>query len=873
MLVGEGRAGKTALANSLMGLPFAHTESTCGIEQFRVEVSHAVVGSAWHQCEAPESELDAAIVALARDSKLQPKVAAKSVSVVKSELVTTSVLSSDDVVGGDLVTAPSEHGGPLANMCALDGLVGDCSERLKSTYMTPLKAEAINAALLSNSMFQNSALIVKLFDFAGQDVFSCLHAYFLTQHGAYAIVFNMNWLSTNTMNSAGALEYLSFWLNSVAMNTKAGNQKIAPIFLVGTHKDEISDVAEHIRISELLAAAFSYSAVWPSIIENEESGLVYFPVDCTMGVADSTVVRLMSLIEQSIRASDYLSIKRPLPWYEALDAYQQVTSHALTFTEAKDMAVQCGVNPDRVTELLSFLRDMGMLMWYNEPGLNETIILDPIAYFVKPVTRVICHADVRKSDVHRLCRKVRCKEYDVLYNTGVATPAILNDMLSYGGCDANALILLMLKYGLAMCWYADDKNESCQVPKYFIPPLFPTAPSTPVGKEWINNLWMRTMYVGLSLDESLGEAAVWEHGLCSMGFLPKGLFDRFLCAALEWCRELQTQNEGQNHVDFSAKFTLCRSFAVLKVAGICFRMTAVPSNHYVTVEVISDDTDAGFETVINELLPRWRAVVASSLQSLAVAPFLPYMGQGGSPALLVPVSLPVRVMTSSTERVSLSMGSIGSSQRYHCFLSYRWGAFDKRFVTALHQNLACGIVRGHKVRVFLDDQEFQVADRFQQIFFESVLATEVFVPIVSPDALKRMVEHNPEKVDNVLLEWLTVLLLFGFPVLCNETLRYICPICLAGYSAVKTAVSAVIPDKTVNTLRGLFDLKGIELPPKAMKFLETVTVRDIVDGIMGFISRTWDPSTDFPELVADCADVIMKLFLRADGVDIPTLSA
>jgi GTPase SAR1 family protein len=411
MLVGEGRAGKTALSKSLMGLPFAHTESTCGIEQFRVEVTHAMVGSAWHQCEAPESELDAAIVALAKGSNVRTKVATKSTVVENTPSQTTSTPSTVELVDGSSVMVSGEQDGPqLANIGILEDRVGGISERLKSAYMTPLKAEAINAALLSSSIFQDSDLIVKLFDFAGQDVFNCLHAYFLTRHGAYAIVFNMNWLSTKSTNSAGALEYLSFWLNSVAMNTRTEGQKMAPIFLVGTHKDQVSKADEHIRISEMLEATFSYSVAWPSIIEYEESGLVFFPVDCTLGSADPTMVRLMSSIEQSIRSSDYLLIKRPFPWYEALDAFQQVPTPTITFTEAKDQAVQCGVNSDRVIELLIFLRDMGMLMWYNEPGLNETIILDPIAYFVQPVTRVICHADVRKSKVHKHCRKVRCKD-------------------------------------------------------------------------------------------------------------------------------------------------------------------------------------------------------------------------------------------------------------------------------------------------------------------------------------------------------------------------------------------------------------------------------------------------------------------------------
>ncbi|MFX8569923.1 hypothetical protein ABTM09_20770, partial [Acinetobacter baumannii] len=49
MIVGEGRAGKTALANSIIGRKFEETTSTIGIEQFTcdVKVEGIGVGGSW----------------------------------------------------------------------------------------------------------------------------------------------------------------------------------------------------------------------------------------------------------------------------------------------------------------------------------------------------------------------------------------------------------------------------------------------------------------------------------------------------------------------------------------------------------------------------------------------------------------------------------------------------------------------------------------------------------------------------------------------------------------------------------------------------------------------------------------------------------
>jgi hypothetical protein len=73
------------------------------------------------------------------------------------------------------------------------------------------------------------------------------------------------------------------------------------------------------------------------------------------------------------------------------------------------------VSADRVREFVEFLRDMGVLIWYDEPGLREIIILDPVTYFVKPVIRVICQLDLHISDVHQRCRKRRPEEFENLF--------------------------------------------------------------------------------------------------------------------------------------------------------------------------------------------------------------------------------------------------------------------------------------------------------------------------------------------------------------------------------------------------------------------------------------------------------------------------
>ncbi len=62
MIVGEGCAGKTAFANSIIGKKYGETESTVGINTFLCSVTHAALSkSEWKECEKIEKEYENAI--------------------------------------------------------------------------------------------------------------------------------------------------------------------------------------------------------------------------------------------------------------------------------------------------------------------------------------------------------------------------------------------------------------------------------------------------------------------------------------------------------------------------------------------------------------------------------------------------------------------------------------------------------------------------------------------------------------------------------------------------------------------------------------------------------------------------------------------
>jgi hypothetical protein len=227
---------------------------------------------------------------------------------------------------------------------------------------------------------------------------------------------------------------------------------------------------------------------------------------------------------------------------------------------------------------------------------------------------------------------------------------------------------------------------------------------------------VRTIRFIFSLEKPLGKCTVHcilkECELPYTAFLPKGLFERLLCSTLEWCSKPS---------DSETDLTLCKSHAILQAAGHWFRVSSVETNHCVRVNVACGDDIRNFVSFVRELCRRWRTVASSGLQSLTMEPFVSYLGLANHHLLLVPIH---GVLAANLDSLRINRCNC----TFHCFLSYRWGAFDKRLEKSLHAHLTCGVVRGLGMRVFLDDTSFQTGDHFRQAFVESILATEVSVP-------------------------------------------------------------------------------------------------------------------------------------------------
>jgi GTPase SAR1 family protein len=522
-----------------------------------------------------------------------------------------------------------------------------------------------------------SKLTISLCDFGGQEVFNALHAFFMTRCGVYMLVFDMElFLSKENNNkSESCSKSILFWMNSIAMHTydeKTG--KTAPVALVGTRRDKVSSVDIHDKISMELEEKYGNHRVWSSLVRFEREGkqglfrssreakaLNYFPIDNTKRFfEDTTLTQLLEKLEKTMMESEEVKRKIPVIWMKALDEIREKGKKEkksfLLLEEVIEIAGKLGVSLEGgrgrggVSELLRYLYEMGVLIWIEEPGLREVVILDPIEYFVKPVTRIICKHLASKKDpyaikhelpIHKECHQgVLSEDWKRMLEFGLVSDPLarrlLKNRMKEGKSQivpddtANKLMLLMQKYGLMIpVQYEQGNNTSTQREAnevhdlmFFAPSLVPEEPDSIIISE--NNKEERELVARLkqrfsSLREFRSSAAVSlsfalpttsskknDFQLFSYdkieknGFLPNGLFDRFIARILSNFPDLVVKSNNTRFIAF-------KDMVSIDCNGKLIQLTNHFHQNMIRVEIEEGNNNSVSD--LRELVEEWLEVV------------------------------------------------------------------------------------------------------------------------------------------------------------------------------------------------------------------------------------------------------------------------
>jgi hypothetical protein len=315
----------------------------------------------------------------------------------------------------------------------------------------------------------------------------------------------------------------------------------------------------------------------------EPKELNFFPIDNTKRLRESsTLTQLLQKIETSMLESEEVKQEISMLWLKALDEIREKGARKcksfLLFEEVTDIGRKLGISFEEIPRLLRYLYEMGVLIWIEESDLREIVILDPIEYFVKPVTRIICKHLASKNDpraikhelqIHKECQKQLSEDWNLMLEFGLLTVLLARTLIMNGKHEGmfdhhdSMVVLLMQRYGLMIPVFyqreinIDNDQKDSKIGEeelvYFIPSLLPEDPHLIIPS--VNNVEEQkittrlrqkfnllsefssdmTVSIAVLLPRKTGgnhTGVFSEEEIKKNGFLPNGLFERFIARVL-----------------------------------------------------------------------------------------------------------------------------------------------------------------------------------------------------------------------------------------------------------------------------------------------------------------------------------------------------
>jgi hypothetical protein len=257
---------------------------------------------------------------------------------------------------------------------------------------------------------------------------------------------------------------------------------------------------------------------------------------------------VMTAIETSLNDAHYTHQLVPLSWMKTLDELTNLQRSFISIKEYSSIASSCKVSSSDEFDLLRYFHEMGYLMWHDQPVLRDVIILDPIEFFVKPASLIICKHIKDESDstfhflsVHSKCNDMHKQKFNDLTTKGVLNSSLL-PILWEEFADHSAILLhLMCRYGLLVPLLyntTDELSDVVAVPpseKYLVPSLLSSS-STQYKEQWPKDgaSYQTCYFVFSSSEDMKAKCIIQSSDLRSDGFLPNGLFERLIGKVVGW---------------------------------------------------------------------------------------------------------------------------------------------------------------------------------------------------------------------------------------------------------------------------------------------------------------------------------------------------
>eukprot|EP00300_Choanocystis_sp_HF-7_P017400 c19720_g1_i3.p1 GENE.c19720_g1_i3~~c19720_g1_i3.p1 ORF type:complete len:692 (+),score=157.77 c19720_g1_i3:23-2077(+) len=503
---------------------------------------------------------------------------------------------------------------------------------------------------------------------------------------------------------------------------------------------------------------------------------------------------------------------------------RRVDSPVLSLVEFCELAEKCGLPTSKVALdeevviVLTYLKELAIVMWFNEPALSDLIILDP-SWLIKAATKIICKFDIHYIPEHEEARKLY-GPWKALLNQAILTEPMRDALwCEYTPNTRKGLTHLMSKYGLAV-----EMLDNCfLVPDLLKPVLAPAEKLDIISLECLFAFRLTDV-----MAPTLSPAVVTQTELTE-GFLPTGIFVRLLAKSLAWS---QSTSDGE-----SFRPRLSKTQAVLAIGGDAFMMEEDQAANSIRVSFRSKNP----LLVLERLQQMLGDVLRESCTNLEYRILLPTKDRNDTEVFahlhtVVQTVLQKGSMWLGADQLSHVrlqsrfeswLPASGIRDWYDVFVSYRWIEPDSTFATKIFDCFRHLSFEGRRIEVFLDQKRLLEGRPLGEQLIAALLTSRVSVPIVSWQALERMALLTSQSpVDYVLMEWTVMVELheLGLPLLIQ-------PIFL-GQVSEHPGTNVQIGDFFTEFVTH----KASSRPPQpAMAWLPEIVVESVVEQVGSFL--------------------------------------
>lgn len=554
MLIGQGRAGKTATVRALFGEPFEpEWKSTVAAS---VNVAKVTASTGWSKVEGKAKykfAVDfAAKIALKDIEQYETKLAedARPTPTAQAEIIDESGANAEDngddvavAVGTDLngneeiqarVENIDESHARLTNQASAHLLSVDDEI---AAIDAPVKDYKNYTKQYHNDLFvetnqDRDAVRFTIWDYGGQRVFYSLHHLFMSKLGVYLLVFSMKELQDSVERGKA---YLEFWLNTLSLHAPD-----TPLILVGTFWDELegknalTDINN--AVNEVLER-FPFNVIMNE--RQERHDLSFFPLTNKNG---NGIGLIRETIDKTARDLDHMGTELPITWIYVIEhLLTKYKKPYIKLEKFKEIALSLKVKDE--TEAMNMLQtfsDLGLVLHLTQTtALQNMIVLKP-QWLITNFGRII--RDEKLHEHNKKFVKRNNLEDDVvhLFQDGLVSEDFL--LMVWKEHELEYLLDMMKQTLMLSDWtFKNSSVANSEKIYYFVPSL--VTGSRDIEDYDGNENFNEAMKEKLTYDEFINKYEnIQNFAFFQFKYLPDGVFDRLICLCVAHSNLLKVQS-------------------------------------------------------------------------------------------------------------------------------------------------------------------------------------------------------------------------------------------------------------------------------------------------------------------------------------------